>query len=345
MATTNHHDAPSTGRQKVRPGCLLTLVLLGVAVWLQVGFGILQPHVTIAAEKLREKPLLTIIPGVGEAGQLFLTNSLLTWLIAILVMLFISYRVGRQVKRALETEDYVLTGFTDAFVAVMEYLYNLTESMAGKWTRTIFPFFATITLLVLIVNWMELLPGMDTIGFLKPAHGNEGYIVEYLGPIPYLKYEVKAEGEGSAETRGESEQLYEFVPLFRVVSTDLTFTLALALVSVLSTQVLGLRAQGARYLEKFFNLRALFFGGPMGLMDFIVGLLELVSEFSKILSFTFRLFGNLFAGTVLLFVMGALASVSLFAFYLLEVFVGLIQAFVFGILTAVFMSQATQAHH
>jgi len=96
-------------------------------------------------------------------------------------------------------------------------------------------------------------------------------------------------------------------------------------------------------MEKFFNFRALL-RGPMGLLDFAVGLLELISEFSKILSFSFRLFGNIFAGSVLLFVMGALMPPILFGFYGLELFVGLIQAFVFGMLTMVFMAQATQHH-
>jgi len=81
-------------------------------------------------------------------------------------------------------------------------------------------------------------------------------------------------------------------------------------------------------------------------IDFAVGLLELISEFAKILSFSFRLFGNIFAGSVLLFVIGTLVPVfAQSGFLMLEFFVGLIQAVVFGMLTMVFMSQATESHH
>jgi F-type H+-transporting ATPase subunit a len=81
-------------------------------------------------------------------------------------------------------------------------------------------------------------------------------------------------------------------------------------------------------------------------IDFAVGLLEVVAEIAKILSFSFRLFGNIFAGSVLLFVIGSLVPVfAQSIFLMLEFFVGLIQAIVFGMLTMVFMSQATQSHH
>ena len=82
-----------------------------------------------------------------------------------------------------------------------------------------------------------------------------------------------------------------------------------------------------------------------GVIDFAVGILELVSEFSKIISFSFRLFGNIFAGSVLLFVIGSLVPVlAQSGFLMLEFFVGMIQAIVFGMLTMVFMAQATAGH-
>jgi F-type H+-transporting ATPase subunit a len=111
------------------------------------------------------------------------------------------------------------------------------------------------------------------------------------------------------------------------------------------TQVYGFQALGPGYLGKFFNTRTLFSKPMFGAIDFGVGLLELVSEFSKILSFSFRLFGNIFAGSVLLFVMGSLVPVFVPSmFMMLEFFVGMIQAVVFGMLTLIFMSQATAGH-
>jgi len=138
---------------------------------------------------------------------------------------------------------------------------------------------------------------------------------------------------------------FHIVPYVRVLSTDLNFTAALALISVLMTQVIGVQAQGARYFTKFLNFTTFFKKPFFGAIDFAVGLLELISEFSKILSFAFRLFGNIFAGSVLLFLIGSMIPVFMpSAIMLFEFFIGLIQAFVFGMLTMVFMSQATQGH-
>ena len=358
MTAPKHNAQQQSGG--FRPGCFGVLLLLALTVIIPyvAGLRILQPHVTLPAEKVIEEPLFTL-PFLGEQGKIYLTNSLIAWLLAVIIVFWISIKAGRAVKRAMAEDNYVLTGFTDAFVSFIEVLYNLTEATAGKWTRTIFPYFATITVLVLVVNWMELLPGMDTIGLVVPSHEPYGYVVKFAGPVALLVDEKRkpakgAEGKAAYEEGMKEEKkaeggeegkpkYYEFRPFLRVASTDLNFTIALALVSVIMTQVIGLRALGLHYLEKFFNFRALA-RGPMGLLDFAVGLLEIISELSKILSFSFRLFGNIFAGSVLLFVMGALAPPILFGFYGLELFVGLIQAFVFGMLTMVFMAQATHHH-
>ncbi|NOY15016.1 MAG: F0F1 ATP synthase subunit A [bacterium] len=128
-----------------------------------------------------------------------------------------------------------------------------------------------------------------------------------------------------------------FIPLIRGVNADLNTTVALALVSVMLTQYYGLKTLGLGYLRKFFNFKS-------GI-GFFVGILELISEFAKIISFAFRLFGNIFAGEVLLMVIGALIPVFVSIPFLgLEVFVGFIQAFVFATLSLVFFNMATQSH-
>jgi F-type H+-transporting ATPase subunit a len=298
----------------------------------------IQPHVQLPAEVISHGPLFTI-PGIGE---IYMTNTLLAVLIADAVLLLIGFGVYRAVKSG----DMVPKGMSGAIEALLEALYNLTEGTAGKWTRAIFPWFATITLLVLIVNWMELLPVVDSVGILHESE--HGYAVQDLGFAATI---VKPpEGEhGEDVAHGEGAELYGLIPYVRVTSTDLNFTVALALIAVVMVQVIGFRAQGVRYLTKFFNVKTFFSVPIFGLIDFAVGLLELISEFSKILSFAFRLFGNIFAGSVLLFVMGALLGAGGFGFgqvgfLLLEFFVGLIQAIVFGMLTMVFMAQATQGH-
>ena len=274
------------------------------------------PHIQLPAE------------GLFNIGNFTITNTMVAMVIADIILILIALAV----RRAATSGSLVPAGFTGAVEALLEVLYNLTESTAGKWSKTIFPFFATITLLVLVVNWTELIPGVDSIGL--PHHveaGAEGHALEEVAPgIVTI-------------TREEGE--YSLIPFVRVLSTDLNFTVALALISVFMTQVIGVRALGPAYFTKFLNVGGIFKRPIFGIIDFAVGILEMISEISKILSFSFRLFGNIFAGTVLLFVIGFLVPVfAQSIFLLLEFFVGLIQAVVFGMLTMVFMSQATQGH-
>lgn len=161
------------------------------------------------------------------------------------------------------------------------------------------------------------------------------------------------EGEQSAiELTAETgtaprDDLYAVTPFLRGAATDLNLALGLGLIAFIAIQYFGVRALGVSYFAKFLNTPALENAGkrPMGIMDFVVGLLELVLEFAKIISFGFRLFGNLFAGGVLLFVMSFLISMLVpAAVYVLELFVGLIQAFVFSMLLLIFSSVAMQGH-
>ena len=134
------------------------------------------------------------------------------------------------------------------------------------------------------------------------------------------------------------------LPLVRVASTDLNMTLTIAIISVVMTQYIGFKALGLGYLTKFFNFGTLF-KSPLGGIDVAVGLLELIGDFAKILSFSFRLLGAMFAGAILLFVMSFLVPILPWPFFILEFFVGAIQALVFALLTAIFMNLATISHH
>ncbi len=134
------------------------------------------------------------------------------------------------------------------------------------------------------------------------------------------------------------------LPFVRVPSTDLNMTLTIALISFVMIQYIGFKALGVGYLTKFFNFGTLF-KSPLGGIDVAVGLLELIGDFAKILSFSFRLLGNIFAGSILLFVMSFLIPILPWPFFILEFFVGVIQALVFALLTAIFMNLATISHH
>ncbi len=146
-------------------------------------------------------------------------------------------------------------------------------------------------------------------------------------------------GVGSVLLEVAHEGHVEHVPLLRAATADLNTTIALALISVVLIQVYGIKYLGIKgYAAKFLN-----FSGPVA---FFTGILEIVSEISKILSFAFRLFGNIFAGEVLISVVSFLIPVlASFPFLMLEIFVGLIQALVFAMLSAVFLSMSTAEHH
>jgi F-type H+-transporting ATPase subunit a len=125
----------------------------------------------------------------------------------------------------------------------------------------------------------------------------------------------------------------KFVPLLRGSNTDLNMTLALAIISIVAIQYFGFKTLGFHYSTRFVN-----FKGPI---DFFLGILELISQLAIVLSFTFRLFGNIFAGEVLLTVMAFLMPFIVpLPFMALELFVGFIQALVFSMLTAAFLNVA-----
>lgn len=282
-------------------------------------------NILVAAEPVT--PKLFTLPLIGD---FYLTNTTIAIFVVYVILIVIAYSVNRAVKSG----ELVPKGIAGALEAMIEMGYNMTESNAGKWAKEIFPYFATITLVVLLANWIELIPGVDSIGWLE--HSTKGYPVQQL--TSHIATVVQTPG-------GKTGDGSVVVPFLRVPSTDLNFTLALALFSVVMTQVVGFRAQGWRYILKFFNVSNLFSKPFFGVMDFFVGILELISEFSKILSFSFRLFGNIFAGFVLLVLVGTLVPVFAQSLVLaFEFFIGLIQAVVFGLLTMIFMTMATQGH-
>jgi F-type H+-transporting ATPase subunit a len=291
----------------------------------------IQPEIAVAAEKLIEEPIVENFIGLGP---LYLVNTIPTLIVTIILLVVIAFFTNRSLKNSQNT-DLVPRGIGNLMEAILEMLYNLTEGSAGKYAKMIFPWFATIMVYVLFANLLKLIPGFESIGVLHHAHG-EGHEIQHLGNTWSLLMPAKVEEGG-----------YILAPFFRGISVDLNFTVSLAIIAVVMIQVIGFRAQGIGYLSKFFNTRRMFKVPFFGAMDFLVGLLELISELSKILSFAFRLFGNMFAGIVLVaIVAGLLGKISILPAMIMmfELFVGVIQAFVFGMLTMVFMAQATQGH-
>ena len=309
-------------RRPWRRWVVLALMIAGFI--LGTKFVPVQPEITVAAEKLIEEPIVGNFLGLGP---LYLVNTLPTLAVTLVLLVVIAFFTNRSLQQSART-NLVPQGIGNVMEAILELLYNLTEGSAGKYAKMIFPWFATIMIYVLFANLLKLIPGFESIGVLhQVAKGH---------PI-----------SGSLLMPGEVENGYILAPFFRGISVDLNFTASLALIAVVMIQVIGFRAQGFGYLSKFFNTKRMFKVPFFGAMDFLVGLLELISELSKILSFAFRLFGNMFAGIVLVaIVAGLLGKISILPamVMLFELFVGVIQAFVFGMLTMVFMAQATQGH-
>lgn len=154
-------------------------------------------------------------------------------------------------------------------------------------------------------------------------------LLNWIGLLP---------GMGTIGLKEIEEGHEAFIPLFRAGTADLNTTFMLALIAVVTVQFYGLKTLGLTYLKKFVN-----FKNPI---YFFVGILEIISEFSRIISFAFRLFGNIFAGEVLLTVIAFLFPlIAPIPFLGLELFVGFIQAVVFSMLTSVFLSLAASSEH
>lgn len=197
-------------------------------------------------------------------------------------------------------------GMQNLFESIFEYFIKVMDSVTGsrKMSTKFFPLVTTIFIFVLLNNWIGLVPGVGTIGFHEMHNGHE-----------------------------------VFVPIFRAGSADLNFTLAVAIIAVAATHFFGIVVLGfSKHISKFVNLKSIIKDPVM----FFVGILEIVGEIAKTISFSFRLFGNIFAGEVLLTVVAILVPyVAPLPFLFLEIFVGLIQAVVFAMLTLVFLSLQT----
>lgn len=334
---------------------IIVLLLVAIVIASSI-FAPVRPAVLLPGEPITDT--LFTLPVIGEFK---LTNTLLTTILVDLILVLMAVAV----KRGLGDETRPSRGLALAVETVLEGLYNTAEATAGKrWARTAFPIMATIILMVLVANLIKLLPGMESIGWMEHAHHGPGYVkVDVIpGVLSYIVNEKAKEdghGEGkSAEGENPEEKHsypgYEVVPFFRSPSTDLNFTASLALIAVVMVQVVGVRANGLRYFTKFFNFGRFLkmwskpdlnaFDAINPFIDIFAGLLELIAEFAKIISFSFRLLGSMFGGAILVIVIGSLLPIANFGVLFLELFFGVIQALVFGMLTLVFMASAAQAH-
>jgi F-type H+-transporting ATPase subunit a len=330
--------------RKVLVPTAVVIVVLMIWAWLPVPHAVV-PEISIPAEE--------VIHPFGIP----ITNTLLaTWLTMIL-LIGVSWLITRKMTAVPGRWQSLLE-------MLIEGMYHLVEgAVERKWARRFFPIVMTIFIFLLVSNWLGLTPLYGGWGILEPpAEGEQGKAVEWLNDSKTVGLWVEpdeGQEEAAAGSHGEEEEQYKLAPMFRSAATDMNTTLALAIISVVLTQVFGVWALGAPYFGKFvavkgvvqaFTKRGIGCAGRigaffMGLIDIFVGFVETISEFAKIISFSFRLFGNIFAGEVLLGVIGFLIPylVSL-PFYGLELFVGFVQALVFMMLTVAFFVTA-MSHH
>jgi F-type H+-transporting ATPase subunit a len=321
---------------------------LGVALKLFLPFNAISVRASVA-----------IAPEILFAiGGFDVTPTIITSVIVFIILITFAFLSTRNMQ-------VVPGGLQNVMEIAIERLVSLFESIAGSMWRKFFTIAASIFFLVLVSNFVGLIPGAGSIGVIKvgeethsKVEGNQIYAQnddgEYVatgifvfGDAPewiepqtlYFKNQVQS---GEAE---EAEHELALVPFVRAPTSDINLPLALALVSVIMTQVYGMQKQGLRYWTRFFSFGRLLKGDiGMGLIDVFVGLVELISEIGKIISFTFRLFGNIFAGEIILLIMAFLFLLLPFPFYAFEFFVAFIQAFVFAVLTMAFMRIATAEH-
>lgn len=259
-------------------------------------------EITLAAE-----PLIKV-------GPLTITNSLFSAWLVVLFLVIISLLIRKSLKK-------VPRGLQNVVEIIFEGALNLGDSVTNdrKKTQILFPIAFIFFVFILFNNWLGLLPGVGTIGFLE--HGTT------------------------------------FVPFFRGATADLNTTLGLALLGVIFTHGAAIISIGAwKHFNKFVGLNLILeipkkiFKDPtiiiVNPIKAFVGLIEIVGEIAKVASLAFRLFGNIFAGEVLLVSMAAIcAYVVPIPFMFLEIIVGLIQALIFGMLIMVFGTIALTDEH
>lgn len=228
-----------------------------------------------------------------------ITNTLITSWIALCAILVVGFFISKNIKTVPSRLQALIEIVLEEFMKFMEVFAGSQDTV-----RKFLPVVATIFVFVLSCNWIGTLPGIESIGFHEIEEGHE-----------------------------------VFVPLFRTTNSDLNMTLALAIIVVVGTHIVGLATIGKHHIGKFIVSPL---KNPIG---FFVGILELIGEVSRIISLTFRLFGNIFAGSVLMLIISFLAPYIIpIPFLGLELFVGFIQALVFSVLAMMFFSSAIEIH-
>ncbi|KKT24842.1 MAG: ATP synthase subunit a [Parcubacteria group bacterium GW2011_GWA2_43_9b] len=252
---------------------------------------------------------------IFSIGNFTVTNSLLNSWLMILIVIVISVSLRSKIK--------LIPGkLQGMFEILIEMFLETFDSVTGSREKTLkfFPLVFTFFIFILINNWLGILPWVGSVGKMVSENGAN-----------------------------------VFIPFFRGGTADLNTTLALAIIGVLASHIFGITTVGFwKYFNKFINIKALIEIPKKVLKEptiliinpikVFVGFIEIVGEFAKIASLSFRLFGNIFAGEVLLASMAALFAFGLpIPFLFLEMIVGLVQALIFAMLVLIYLTVMTTA--
>ncbi|MDD5750496.1 MAG: F0F1 ATP synthase subunit A [Candidatus Pacebacteria bacterium] len=271
----------------------------------------------IPSQEIHHETTLFAEP-VFNLGGFTVTNSLLCSWIAVFLVVIFSLLVRKKIS-------LIPKGIQSYFEVFLEGSYNLADTVTGSRQKTMkfLPVVLPLFAFILFSNWLGLLPGVGSVGFVSSHNGQSA-----------------------------------FVPLLRGGTADLNTTLALSVLAVFLTHIFGTVMAGWwSHLNRFVGLN-LFLELPRKVfkernyqallinpIKFFVGLIEAVGELAKVASLSFRLFGNVFAGEVLLASMAAIfAYVVPLPFIFLEIIVGIIQALIFSMLILVFLSIMSSSH-
>lgn len=247
---------------------------------------------------------------IFQIGGLPVTNTYINSTIVLVLFLILGLVLR---KKSAEIPGKVQNFMEAVLETVLDYIDRVTHDR--RKSLKFLPIVGSLFLFILVSNWLGIFPGIGSIGRFMTVHGEP-----------------------------------EFVPIFRPANTDLNTTLAMAVLGVSISHIFGIVAIGFwKYANKFVKLgdiwRSFRKGGVsifVAFVEFGVGLIEIISEVAKVVSLSLRLFGNVFAGEVLLTVMaGLVAFVVPLPFVALEILVGFIQALVFSMLVLVYLSIAT----
>lgn len=253
---------------------------------------------------------------VYQIGNFQITNSLLTSWLAVLVIIIFCLMLRLKLKKVPGKIQHIFEILLNGALSLCDQVTN-----DRKISIKILPLVLSLFIFILVNNWLGLLPLVGSIGFLTEEAGHS-----------------------------------LFIPLFRAGTADINTTLALSIMVVIGSNIFGIFIIGLwKTFNKYVNIKAL---GSIATkvrkdpavlivapINVFVGLLELVGEMAKVASLSFRLFGNIFAGEVLLASMSAIFLYVLPGpFLFLEIFIGLIQALIFSLLATVYFTIAAQDH-